>query len=67
MYETARITLPSSLKTIGRFAFTRADKLTEIIFLGTVGQWNEIVTEENWNYESGNYTVKCMDGMVGKA
>ena len=63
----ARITLPSSLKTIGRFAFTRADKLTEIIFLGTVGQWNEIVTEENWNYESGNYTVKCMDGMVGKA
>lgn len=63
----ARITLPSSLKTIGRFAFTRADNLTEIIFLGTVGQWNEIVTEENWNYESGNYTVKCMDGTVGKA
>ena len=63
----ARITLPSSLKTIGRFAFTRANKLTEIIFLGTVGQWNEIVTEENWNYESGNYTVKCMDGTVGKA
>lgn len=63
----ARITLPSSLKTIGRFAFTRAGKLTEIIFLGTVGQWNEIVTEENWNYASGNYTVKCMDGTVGKA
>ncbi len=63
----ARITLPSSLKTIGRFAFTRADKLTEIIFLGTVGQWNEIVTEENWNYASGNYTVKCTDGTVGKA
>ena len=53
--------------TISAFAFTRANKLTEIIFLGTVGQWNEIVTEENWNYASGNYTVKCMDGTVGKA
>lgn len=63
------ITIPSTVSLIGNGAFVACSKLNEIIFMGTVEQWKNIVLEEGWLTEG--YTndptaiyVQCTDGQV---
>ncbi len=58
------ITIPNSVKAIGENAFYRCISLKTIIFDGTVEQWNNIQFGDNWDSETGNYYVKCTDGIV---
>ena len=60
------ITIPDSVTWIGACAFSLCDSLTSISFDGTVEQWNAIKKGDDWNYNTGNYTIYCTDGKIAK-
>ena len=60
------IAIPSSVTSIGEYAFEYCNSLTSINFGGTKAQWNAISKGSNWNYETGYYTVYCTDGTISK-
>ena len=57
------ITLPARIKSIGEYAF-RETSVSEIIFKGTVEQWNTIMAKTHWNIFHCDYTVYCTDGQI---
>ena len=58
------ITIPKSVTVIDDYAFAVCSKLTTITFQGTKSEWNAIVKVENWNYDMGDYTVRCSNGNI---
>ena len=58
-----RVELPSDIKIIGKRAFSRCPKLKEIIYHGTIVDWNDILVDST-SFDSG-VVVKCTDGVVG--
>ena len=61
------ITLPDSVTSIGDYAFTCCRSLTNITFNATKAEWQAIEKAENWDAETGNYTVHCTDGDIPKS
>ena len=61
------ITIPDSVTNIGKYAFYGCSDLTSITFQGTMEQWNTISKGNNWNYNTGNYTIYCEDGNISKS
>lgn len=57
-----KITIPSTVQSIGKEAFYNVTTLTEIVFEGTVAQWNAIKFGENWNTGVPATYVQCSDG-----
>lgn len=62
-----KITIPTSLTEICSLAFRDCDNLKNIYYEGTKAQWNALSFNENWNKNSGNYTIHCTDGDIAKA
>ncbi len=60
------ITLPSSITNISLEPFAKCSSLTDIIFHGSKEEWNAIKKEENWNQDTGYYTIHCTDGNITK-
>ncbi len=60
------ITIPNSVTTIGDSAFYNCSSLANIIYNGTMVQWKAITKGYDWNYDTGNYTVTCADGVLDK-
>ena len=60
------ITIPKTVKLIGISAFENCTNLESIIFEGTMEEWNNIVKHNNWDLNTGNYTVYCSDGKITK-
>lgn len=56
------ISLPQSLKSIGCGAFKECATLRSINFGGTLKQWSEIIKGEQWDEQTGDYVVHCLDG-----
>lgn len=56
------ITIPSSLKDLGGCVFGRCNNLRDIIFKGTVEQWEAISKSSAWNVGITNCTIHCTDG-----
>ncbi len=53
-----RLTIPSSVKYIGEYAFFSNTILKEIVFDGTQAEWDAVQKEENWDrYLSGTKIV----------
>lgn len=46
-------------------AFGGCGELTEITYNGTMEQWKNI-KGGNWNENTGDYTVRCIDGKLDK-
>lgn len=67
--ETAleKISIPTSLTEICSFAFDNCKNLKDIYYEGTKAQWNALSFNENWNRDSGNYTIHCTDGDIPKS
>ncbi|MBE7082629.1 MAG: hypothetical protein E7378_03035 [Clostridiales bacterium] len=60
------ITMPSSVTSILCYAFSVCTNLTSITFQGTKAQWNAIDLDEEWDYQTGDYTIHCTDGDIAK-
>lgn len=58
------VTLPNSIQNIERFVFANCESLSEIIFEGTVAEWNAITKSAYWNESMGEYTITCTDGSI---
>lgn len=61
------ITIASTVREIENTAFEDCTQLTEIIFEGTAEEWNAIEKGDNWDRNTGDYVVRCTDGVVEKA
>lgn len=57
----AAITIPDSVTTIGRQAFSNSH-FSEITFTGTKEQWKAITKGDTWDYYTRYYVVHCTDG-----
>ena len=53
----ASVTIPASVTSIGQGAFSRCTDLTTINYTGTEEQWNAITKGENWDSNTGSYTI----------
>lgn len=58
------VTLSDSLKIIGDGAFSGCASLKEIVFNGTISQWNAIEKGYEWKKNSSLKTIHCTDGYV---
>ncbi len=64
--DLKKIVIPAGVSSIGADAFYNCSSLTEIVFGGTVAEWNDIMKGSDWDTNTGSYTVKCSDGTVNK-
>lgn len=62
----SNVTIGNSVTTIGNSAFIGCSGLTDINYNGTKEQWEAISKGDNWDYNTGNYTVHCTDGDIAK-
>lgn len=60
------VTIPNGVTSIGPQVFFRCSGLTSITFNGTREQWNVISKGNQWDYNTGNYTIHCTDGDIPK-
>ena len=60
------IDLPHSLTHIGYSMLSRARSLTSITYTGSMAQWDAIAKGEQWDAQTGDYIVYCIDGTVAK-
>ena len=60
------VKIPKSITYIDAYAFRDCPKLTSIYYSGSKKEWNSIVKDDEWDVDSGNYTVHCTDGIINK-
>lgn len=58
------ITIPASVTSIGMHAFKGCSSLTAINYSGTIGQWQEITLDDEWNKNVPTKEVSCTGGPV---
>ncbi|MBR1625461.1 MAG: leucine-rich repeat protein, partial [Clostridia bacterium] len=62
----ASITIPITVKEIGAYAFRYCNNFTDVIYEGTKEQWKTFRKENDWDSDTGSYTVHCKDGDLSK-
>ncbi|MBO4262839.1 MAG: leucine-rich repeat protein [Clostridia bacterium] len=63
--KLTRISIPASIRHIGKGAFINCENLTEIKYNGTLAEWENVEKEEDWcKNVSPDCVVKCSDGNV---
>lgn len=60
----AKFKIPESCTYIGQSAFSNCTNLNNLIFGGTIAQWNVISKQTSWNYNVPATYVQCSDGQV---
>lgn len=60
------VTVPVTVTEIGWLAYSRNEAMTDIYYGGTKEQWAAISFGEEWDFETGDYTVHCTDGDIRK-
>ncbi len=55
------ISIAKTVKSIASWAFEECGALVTINFRGTADEWESIEKGVSWNYNTGNYTVRCSD------
>ncbi len=62
--SVAEVTIPRSVTTIG-YAFSDAESITRIRYLGTVAQWNAVDKPADWASGASHLAgIICFDGIV---
>lgn len=57
-----KVKLHENVSAISQRAFMDCENLTEIIFTGTVDQWNAVEKGSNWNFHVKDLIITCADG-----
>lgn len=65
--ELTTITISDKVTLINQAAFFKCEKLETIIFTGTMEQWKAIDKKNIWDRGTGDYTVRCTDGVLDKS
>ena len=60
------IVIGKSVTNIGIYAFGSCSTLVSINYDGTMEEWKVIIKDSIWNDNSGEFTVYCTDGSLGK-
>ena len=60
------ISLPSGVTNISQEAFAECTSLETIRFAGTKEQWNNMTKGFDWDMNTGDYTVRCINGSITK-
>ncbi|MBE6558972.1 MAG: hypothetical protein E7661_08225 [Ruminococcaceae bacterium] len=60
------VVISDGVKSLGENAFGSCENLTSITFTGNKSKWQAIDKNEDWNNNTGNYTVHCTDGDIPK-
>jgi hypothetical protein len=47
--------------------FEKCTALKDIFYGGTQAQWNALTKGDNWDSNTGAYTIHCTDGDIAKA
>ena len=56
-YSLTSIVVPNSVTSIGELSFSECPSLTDIYFTGTEDEWNAIEKGNNWDSNTGSYTI----------
>lgn len=56
--------IPSNIGTIPLYCFASCTSLENIIFEGTIAQWNEISFVSGWDYNLAATHIQCSDGVI---
>lgn len=58
------ITIPKSVTSIGMRIIATCDALTNIIFTGTISEWNNINKHSLWVTSGYSFMITCIDGII---
>ena len=58
------VTIPETVREIHDYAFANCDQLEKIIYKGTKAEWLTTIKDEDWDYNTDNYIVQCVDGDI---
>lgn len=61
------VEIPETVQEIGENAFKNCRSLEVIRFGGTTYDWKAITKGEDWDKNTGNYIVECIDGTLFKS
>lgn len=56
----------SKINRLVNSSFYNCKELEEIVYEGTMEEWNAIPKGETWDFETGNFVVRCTDGVIEK-
>ena len=56
-HDITSVTIPTSVTSIGNNAFRWCYNLTDIYYTSIEEQWNAISKENDWDYNTGDYTI----------
>ncbi|MBO7360987.1 MAG: leucine-rich repeat domain-containing protein, partial [Clostridia bacterium] len=62
----SEILLQNQLKRFDAYAIQDCINLNTILFQGTMAEFKSISFGLNWNTNTGDYTVQCLDGTINK-
>ena len=65
--KLTEVLIPRSVTAVEGEAFRGCESLRMIRYGGTTEQWSEIEFGENWDSETGDYTVYCTNGTVSSS
>ena len=60
------LTICSTITRIQDQPISGCLNLKDIYFNGTIEQWNQIEKEDNWDENSGDYVIHCINGDISK-
>lgn len=61
-----KVTIGNGIERIGNSAFENCQSLVDITYIGTMAEWEAIEKGGYWNISTGEYTIHCIDGEIGK-
>ena len=62
--QLKKIEIGENVKSIGNYCFIDCKSVEEVIYKGTIEQWNNLYKSSTWNYNSNITAVICTDGTV---
>ena len=63
-FKLNRVIIPKEVKRLGDCVFENCSLLKDLIFNGTIEEWNAIEKSDNWKEKSSLERIICKDGDI---